>query len=207
MSSPLHAQRGQALVEAALVMSVLLGVMLVVHATGVWQDEALRTGLAARQAAFAYTRFAPEPGYDIAADVNIALAARLTDEAQPGGVHRHAGVLRREWALGEADVTSVQAVVPMSHASHAGARLNFTRHTALLRGAGHSAGDTQVQQRVGQSALGWQTAARQSSSAGQAVAARLAPLDLAWGRAQPTFDWFSDWTARVPSAFLRTGGR
>jgi len=167
----------------------------------------MRVALAARQAAFAYTRFAPDPGHDIDAEVRIALASTLSDTAQPGAAHPHAAVLRQEWHLGSADVMAMQAQMPLLQPSQADGALTLARYTAVLRGAGHSAGDAQTQQRAANSALGWQTAARRSTSAGQSVATRLNQVDLAWGRSQPTFDWWRDWTAKVPSEFLRQGGR
>jgi len=202
-----HTQRGQALAEAVVIIGVLAGLMWAVRATGAWQDQALRTAMTARQAAFAYTRFAPDPGRDAETSVSIGHAATLSSGAQTGGTHRHAAVLRREWALGDADVTTARAVAPMSHARQASGSLVLARHTAVLRGAGHAAGDAQTQQRVEGSMLGWQETAGKSISAGQRVAARMNPVDGAWGRAQPIFDWLTEWTATVPPQFLRAGGR
>jgi len=196
-------QGGQALAEAIVMLGVLAALMAAIHATGVWQDEALRTALSARQAAFAYTRFAPDPGY--AADTNVEMAwfATLSSAAQPGGAYRHAVVLRQQWRLDEAGVASAQALMPMTHTPAAAGLLNVSRHTAVLRDAGHSSGDAQVQQRVASAMLGWQTAQTRSVSAGQSVASRMNLVDSAWARPLPHFDWLSDWTAMLPPEFLR----
>jgi len=207
MNTVAPAQRGQALVEATLILGLLVGLMWALRATGVWQDETLRAGLAARQAAFAYSRFAPDPGnLDDNAQVNWIRAAHLSEAGQPGGAHRHAGVLRRQWQLGEINVVAAQVTVPLSLTSQADGSRVFKRYTAILRGAGHSGGDAQTQQRVASAALAWQTVANRSSAVGRTVAARLNPLDAAWQRAQPGFDWLSDWTAVVPPVFLSAQG-
>lgn len=207
----LHVQQGQALAEAAVMLGSLAALMAAVHAVGTWQDEALRAGLAARQAAFAATRFAPDPARAVEPGAAVlsmdVLPGGLSASAQPGGAHGHSVTLRREWRLADAGVLSAHASLRASHPDQAGDALRFTRHTAVLRDAGHSAGDAQTQQRAAGSALGWGTPARSSTAAGQAVASRMNPVDLGWARPEPEFDWLTRWTGAVPPEYLRRGGR
>jgi len=236
---PAYRQNGQALTEATIVLGALAGLLWAVFATGTWQDDALRTGLAARQAAFAYSRLgddrlgndrlgddSPVDSFlpDVAsgfnggdADILITFAAiapdGLPDSAQPGGAHAHAATLRRDWRVADAAVMAAQANVAASQRGLMGATLGaelggvqaFTRHTVVLRGAGHAGDDAQTHARIAASDLGWQTPAQASRAAGQALAARMQPVDAPWLRPHPDFDWLQKWTAVVPPQALQAG--
>ena len=205
------AQQGQALVEAAAVLGALCGVMLAVHATGAWQDEAMRVSLAARHVAFAYTRFDPVLGFEAEPDINVAMKTvlpyGLPDRALPGGSHAAASDLRREWGLVESQVMSAQSELMASHSDLAGWDMTLVRHTAILRDAGHAVGDAQAQRRVGQSLSAWHNAAALSIAAGRSVTGRMEAVERAWSRDLPGFDWLSDWSGHVPPEFLSTRSR
>jgi len=215
-------QRGQTLTEAIIAMGALAALWWAMVATGTWQDDSVRTGLAARQAAFAYSRLdagfptdfsldADARGNDV--DIRIRFAPMLPDglsaDAQPGGTHAQATTLRRDWQAGESAVMAAHADVVASHRGRMGAALDdvprFTRHTVVLRGAGHAGGDAQTQARMADSGLGWQTSAQASIAVGQTLAARMQPVDAAWVRPALTFEWLQKWTAMVPPQALQAG--
>jgi hypothetical protein len=77
------------------------------------------------------------------------------------------------------------------------------RHTAILRGSGAAAGDTQVQATLGSSARAWHDLASVSQAAGQRAGQRLQGIDEAWGRASVSWDWLGPWTAWVPGDHLQ----
>jgi len=217
--------RGQALTEATIVLGALSGLLWAVYATGTWQDDALRTGLAARQAAFAYSHLGADlSGADFSLDAdddNAGIRITLTpmlpdglpDSAQPGGAHAHAATLRRDWNVTESAVMAAHADVAASHRGRMGAVLGemvgdtqtYRRHTVVLRGAAHAGDDAQVHARISDSDLGWQTPAQASIAAGQALAARMQPVDEPWARPQPDFDWLQKWTAAAPPQALQAG--
>jgi len=229
-STPAHRQNGQALTEATIVLGALSGLLWAVYATGIWQDDALRTGLAARQAAFTYSRLGSDfsgsdlSGADFPADyfhdtdddnagIRITLTPMLPDglpdSAQPGGAHAYAVTLRRDWHVAESAVMAAHAEVAVSHRGRIGAALGelqtYTRHTVVLRGAGHAGSDSQVHARIADSDLGWQTPTQASIAAGQALAARMQPVDEPWARPQPDFDWLQKWTEATPPQALQAG--
>src|SRR5690606_39035 len=125
------------------------------------------------------------------------------DDAQPGGGHGHAAVLRKQWDVRDAAISAAQATVPGLHLPFATQRLSLRRHTAILAGAGHAADDADVQRRVAQSALAWGNAAGTSVRAGRGGALRIAAVHRAWGRPGPRFDWLQTWAGAVPPERVR----
>jgi len=215
-----YRQHGQALTEATVVLTALTGLLWTVYATGSWQDESVRAGLAARQAAFAYSRgadVAPDGSLDANrgdADIHIKfvpmLPAGLPDNAQPGGAHPHAATLRRDWQVVESAVMVAYADVAVSAdrggvSAVPGNSRRFMRHTVVLRGAGHASGDAQAQARIADSGLGWQTPVQASMAAGQALAVRMQPVEQAWSRPVPEFDWLQKWMAITSPQVLQPG--
>jgi len=215
-------QRGQALTEAMVVLGALTGLLWAVYASGTWQDDSLRAGLAARQAAFAYNRLDADVPPDFSvyanddwADSRIRFAAALPEglpnNAQPGGSHAHAATLRRDWRVAQPVVMAAYVEVATSHRERMAAVLGdvqtLTRHTVVLRGAGHAGADAQAHARIAASDLAWQRPAQATRAVGQALAVRMQPVEQAWLRPAPDFDWLQKWTDLVPPQALRTGSR
>ena len=65
-----------------------------------------------------------------------------------------------------------------------------------------SASDLSVHQRSGSSDLAWREAAEASYESGQKVAEIVAPVDAAWNRPNPIFDWLNPWEGQLPGHHL-----
>jgi|GEM_PF-935645 len=210
-ATPRRYQHGQALTEATVALGALAALLWAVYATGVWQDDSLRAGLAARQSAFVASRLGG--GTDSAFDFNhgdedIAitfvpvLPEGLPDSAQPGGAHAHAATLRRDWGVSESAVMAARAGLVASQRTRMAAALgdiqSFTRHSVVLSGAGHAGDDAQAHARIAASDLGWQIPAQASMTVAQALDARMQPVDAAWARPALETDWLQKWTDITP---------
>jgi len=222
----MKSQQGQALAEGvlALLLSCLLWVAIVQISQ--LQDVAIQAQNASRVAAFqavhdtldtdtdatrqhyfadtphrwrdhAGRRFIPEPETQVV--LHLKQTAGLPAQAQPGQQAPHAVRLRREWRAEDQGVVRadarVQVAVPFSLQTH----MHIRRHTTVLRDAAHSPDAQSTQRRVGESPSAWATAAQQSRVAGQRAQAVLAPVDAAWHRPAPSWDWLMPWAGQSPA--------
>lgn len=73
-------------------------------------------------------------------------------------------------------------------------------HTVLV-GAGHAVSPQWVRRRIEQSTVLWADAQRNSRYVGQNIARYSAPVDSAWRRPAPSFDWLSKWEQSVPKRY------
>lgn len=140
----------------------------------------------------------------------------LPPEAQAGTTSAHAQALRQGWRLEDAGILDSRiTVAPLftqaswqKKTSAYGLdyfdkqQLVLQRHTAILTDAGHASDDLAVQQRVAESALAWGNSAQASYTSGAKVAAGMNPVDVAWNRPQPKFDWLEPWSGYVPEWHL-----
>jgi hypothetical protein len=143
----------------------------------------------------------------------------LESDAQPGGRGAYASALRSDWGIQDpgllrVDVALSAALPPLNGDAPNRGWLRFDarypalrRHTAILTGAGHAPGDTQVQQMLAQSELAWHSSARLSILAGEKVTTVMSRVDSAWNRTAPDFDWLGPWAGRIPEHHLAVAGR
>lgn len=181
-------QAGQAASEAVVVLALLATIL----ASGAYIGSGLayvsHTQQQGRDAAFRAARGQA----DVHASANeatgrrhdVAIERKPKGWLQPGGHGAVARTLRREWRLADSGV--LRAAVAQSH-------------TALLTDAGHTAGDAETQQRVGQSNAAWGLAYDRSSSLARAVGARMARADAGWQRSPASVDWLQRWSDIVPT--------
>lgn len=219
-------QCGQALAEGVLALAALTVLFWAIPVIGRYQDIALQTTHASRHAAFSAAqkgvddthllpaiqqRFFAQPHLRwrdasgrplLDGGINLQLQRTASGSAlQPATPEGQ--TLYRDWRLHDQGVLSARVSTSARDVSRGVfpafvGTLAFTGHTAVLSGAGHAVSDADVQRRVASGDSGWGRAARQSSAAGRAAAQRLRGVDAAWGRAQPSFDWLTPWTALVP---------
>ena len=77
--------------------------------------------------------------------------------------------------------------------------LQLIRSTSILSvSAGHSENHRQVQQRIGQSTSLWRSVADVSVSLGRKTDTLMRPVDAAWNRPAPSFDWLAPWAGKLP---------
>jgi len=222
-----RAQQGQALAEGLLVLLLAGLLWFAIVQIAQLQDMAIQAQHASRVAAFAaahdtlaadttavrQTHFAgaahrwrdpagrrmlPDP----AAQVSLRLTqhAPLSAQAQPGQADADALPLRREWRVEDAGIVRADAAVhvqtPFSSQDQPG--ITIRRWTAILRDAGHSPDAHSAQRRVGESATAWGDAARRSQTVGERVQRMVEPLDAAWKRPSPSYDWLMPWAGETP---------
>lgn len=142
---------------------------------------------------------------------------KLTDYMQPGGSGSNREVLRREWGIEDKGIATIaintrpqytqvddRTNEPMS----AGLSffdqqiLNIRRHTSILTGSAHSPTDLAAHKRSAASALAWREAAEASYDSGKKVADIAGPVDAAWNRPSPVFDWLEPWEGQLPRHHL-----
>lgn len=239
-------QRGQALTEALLALSVLLLFWAAVAWLGRYQDMALQASHASRYVAFAQARgeasvsdavredyfFGPahrwsdRRGELLLADknqVSVALSRgpELAAQAQPGQAVNYAQNLREQWGVADTGIVDARIKVGFSSRQiHGGPKKTvflsslrdfdseyppLTRHTSILVGAGHAAGDAQTQQTVAGSALAWGNAASISYGLAQQIETIMNPVDAGWRRAAPSQDWLGSWAGDVPQRHQHYG--
>jgi len=231
----IRTQQGQALIEGVAALLIMLALWSAIPWLARLQDIALQASHASRYAAFSFTRSADalaggflrqhyfkgashrwsdQRGGLLLGDPtdNVSLTimrdSTLPAYAQPGGAGADAQQLRRGWEVEDAGVASMHVAATPRFPDRT-PLVVIQRHTAILAGAGHAAGDTDTQRRVAGSDLGWGNAAQVSVAAGRHIERRMRPVDEAWGRPDPDFDWLEPWSGNVPAQHrvnLRGGG-
>ena len=136
---------------------------------------------------------------------------------QAGGKGSHQQTLRREWEVEDKGIATVairtkpqytQVDDRSDSAMSVGLSyldqqvLNIYRHTSILTGAAHSPSDLSAHQRSGSSDLAWREAVEASYESGKKVADIAVPVDAAWNRANPVFDWMTPWEGQLPGHHL-----
>jgi len=222
-------QQGQALIEGMLVL-LLAGLLWVgiVH-IGQLQDMAVQAQHASRVAAFAVahdtlaadtlalrqTHFAgvahrwrdhsgrrllPDPEAHVT--LRLMQQAPLPAQAQPGQTDPDAMRLRQQWRLDDTGMVRAAAAISVPVPFQAQPNITIRRHTAILRDVGHSPDADSAQRRVGESQYAWADAARRAQVLGQSVQKRLAPVDAAWHRPSPSYDWLMPWAGQYPGQVM-----
>ncbi|WP_233235184.1 hypothetical protein [Bordetella sp. LUAb4] len=146
-------------------------------------------GLSIEQGVLKQTGFSKKTGF-----------SKQVGFSMPGGAAT--ADLRRDWNMANDGLLAAHADADaVRQGAGTGAGL-LRRHTALISGAGHAAGDSQTQQRIADNRAGWRGAADRTRRAGQRAALALRRIDAGWGRATPEFDWLSRWADLVPNERL-----
>jgi hypothetical protein len=185
-------QRGQAVVEALLMLPLLALLPWAVSWIGGLQFSAQEMAQASRKAAMAAALGQPVQDSGVAAARGLSGAARpLAGVAPP-----RLAALQDVWFGAGLQLLSVEA----STASQGGREpLRIARRTYVASGAGHAHGDADAQRRIGRAPESWRRAA--DGSLGQAR--RLNPLvdrmDGPWRRPRLSPDWLSAWQDVVPA--------
>ena len=149
--------------------------------------------------------------------VQLDRSKKLAAAMQPGADEIHATRLRQEWQVEDKGVAAVHVTTrphytQVDDRSHVAMSpglsffdqqlLNIQRHTAILTGAAHSATDMNAHRRTAESNLAWGEASQASYESGRKVAEIAAPIDAAWKRPAPVFDWLSPWAGALPGHHL-----
>ena len=229
-------QRGQALVEGAVV--VLVMIVLWVCATWLFrlQDMSLQSRHAGRFAAFSYARgFEDNPVQDSTrqqffsatshqwrtlrgdrwlsgglAEVTVERSFQpLADvSGQPGAGDVQTSQLLSGWIPVSHGLT-VASVEVRPRTLPVGVSPVMTHRQSILVGAAYGVSDIDVLHRLERSGPGWANAASASMGSARLLDAVLQPLDAGWSRPEIRFDWLDPWIGAVPEKHLHhrfTGG-
>ncbi|MCD0501636.1 hypothetical protein [Bordetella petrii] len=190
-------QRGQAAVEAVLVVALLVLFMHGVATVGSLQMQGLGAAQFSRHAVFLSARGMATPAFEHGALVSID-ASPFVDASGTAGNPDAVG-LARDWLRADPHLrtafASVQAPgqVPFTQSGSAARIMSIQRHTTLAVSAGHAHGQAATVQRLGMSPAGWTATAQRSQAAAQALHRRMQPVDAPWARGQWSVDWLGAW--------------
>lgn len=186
-------QRGQALIEALLMLPLLALLLWAGSWIGGLQFTALEMAQASRKAAMAGAL--GQPTQNQHAPRGMALSGKSAP--LPGIASARVSVLQDEWFGVDLRLLSATASTPR-HDRDTAAWLHITRRTHVASGAGYAHGDADTQRRIGRAPTPW----RKAESASLAEARRLKPvvdrLDGPWRRPGLSLDWLSEWADVVP---------
>ncbi|MCQ9616203.1 hypothetical protein L1889_05390 [Paenalcaligenes niemegkensis] len=85
--------------------------------------------------------------------------------------------------------------------------ISLSQSHVIMAGAGHAVAPDLVRRRIENSEALWARAHRNSRNAGRHITHYSAPVDAAWGRKGPTFDWLTAWEAEVPQRYTKKGAK
>lgn len=177
-------QRGQAMVEALLLLPVLALVWLGIAWLGKAQYTALTLIQASRQAAMSTAMGRPlDPTDRTRVEVTAAAGADGWRDEWSGED------ARRVWATSQAVVNG----------SAAWGGILLARRVGVAAGAGNARNEQDAQRRIGLSARFWGQVAADSISQVQALAPAIQAVDRPWRRPPPSEDWLSAWADVLPA--------
>ncbi|WP_291380400.1 MULTISPECIES: TadE/TadG family type IV pilus assembly protein [Achromobacter] len=187
-------ERGQAVVEALLMLPLMSVLLWAVSDIGAMQFSAQRNTQASRQAVMAVALGQP------AATLRAPSGMVLTDAAQswPGTAAAGAAALQNDWFGGAMQLLSVQTR-SLPQPGNAMFGLPISRHISVASGAGYAHGDADAQRRVGASSAGWLQAGRTSRVEAERMQRQLSKVEVPWGRPALSLDWLSAWRDVVPN--------
>lgn len=182
-------QRGQALVEALVLLPVLILSFMAAAWLGQLLFSAQVAGVASRSAAMA----AAVGGGVPARSVSFVLAPSSVDAGDPPFAP-----LQAEWLGAEARRVSVTAHADVAGVGPWGAT-RIERRTRVAAGAGNAEGDDDVRRRIDAAAISWAQTAERSLSLAREISGQVMVADSPWGRPALSLDWLSSWADVVPA--------
>lgn len=190
-------ERGQAVVEALLMLPLMAVLLWAVSDIGLMQFSAQRTTQASRQAVMAAALGQPVATLRAPLGMDLDSAAR----SRPGTAVAGPAALQNEWFGGAMQLLSVQArlLPPPGNALFG---LPISRHISVASGAGYAHDDADAQRRVGASPTGWLQASRTSLAEAERMQREVNKVEAPWGRPTSSRDWLAAWNDVVPNERL-----
>lgn len=190
-------QRGQAIVEALLMLPLMAALVWAVSWVGGLQFSAQQLLQASRKTVMSGAMGqAVEPPQSMAA---VGLRQRVRE--LPGIVPPNLSVLQREWFGAGLSLLSVYV---RSRPLKEGRTPFIARHAHVAIGAGHAHGDVDTHRRIGNAPTAWRQVERASLAQARRVGAATRRMESPWGRAALQTDWLSAWADVVPPERLGT---
>lgn len=186
-------ERGQAAVEALLMLPLLTVLLWAVTDIGAMQFSAQRTTQVSRQAAMAAALGQPVATLRVPAGMDVeGSAQRWLGSSAAGG-----GALQDEWFGAAIRMLSVQ-VRSLPPPGNVMFGLPVSRHLSVAFGAGYAHGDADAQRRIGASSTGWLQASRTSQAEAGRMQRTVSRAEAPWGRPALSRDWLSAWGDVLP---------
>lgn len=188
-----NAQRGQAVIEALLMLPLMALLLWAVAGIGKLQFSALQTTQASRKAVMSGAL--GQPLSALHAPAGMALSS--DDVALSGVAAPRIAALQDEWFGAGLRMLSVQVQTqPRPHDAVAWPLI--ARRLVVASGAGYAHGDADAQRRVAGARTGWRQAGQRSSSEAARMEHPINRADGPWGRPKLSLDWLSAWADVVP---------
>lgn len=201
MMRPGRRQRGQAVIEALLMLPLMALLLWAVAGIGSLQFSAQQTTQASRKAVMSGALGQPLQALRAPAGMGLSSdAAPLSGVAAP----RVAG-LQDEWFGAGLRMLSVE-VWTQPQARDPSAWLPIARRISVASGAGHAHSDADAQRRVGVARTAWHQAGQRSLSEAARMERPVERVDGPWGRPKLSLDWLSSWADVVPADRLGNPG-
>lgn len=186
-------ERGQAAVEALLMLPLLTVLLWAVTDIGAMQFSAQRTTQVSRHAAMAAALGQPVATLRAPAGMDVeGSAQRWLGSSVAGG-----GALQDEWFGAAMRMLSVQ-VRSLPPPGNVMFGLPVSRHLSVAAGAGYAHGDADAQRRIGASSTGWLQASRTSQAEAGRMQRTVSRAEAPWGRPALSRDWLSAWGDVLP---------
>lgn len=214
MKSSSQMQQGQAAVETAMAVLVLVPLFVGVAWLGRLQLSALNTAHTSRQIAFAAAQ--GQTLGDFHAPLHIEYSTDYWRVPTVGNGHAGAAALANDWLRTGHDILRLRArdttPTPGVFKSEGtpGWHLVVSRSTSILTGAGGGLGDSATQNRIAESSAGWTLAGATSRTQASRLRGQLRGLDVPWRRGELSIDWLTPWDDLIPTERVvrtRSAGR
>lgn len=209
MNSLWRRQRGQAIVEALLMLPLLALLSWAVSRIGGLQFTAQEMAQASRKAVMSAAHGQPLRDLGASARANLSGGSQLLADGAPARL----ASLQDAWFGTGLQLLSVEASAARINGQGSGlgsgqALPRIARYTRVASGAGYAHGDADVRRRIGQAPQSWRRAADGSLAQARRLDGLVSRLDGPWGRPRLSSDWLSAWTDVVPPDRLGSrGGR
>lgn len=194
MSGIAARQRGQAVVEALLMLPPLVLLLWAVPWIGGLQFAAQEMAQASRKAVMAGALGQPMQGLHAAGGMELSGGASPLLGIAPPQV----AALQDEW-FGEG-LQLLSATVSTTRRDRDNAAwLRIARRTHVASGAGYAHGDADAQRRIGRAPTAWRGAESASLAQARRLKSVVDRLDGPWRRPGLSLDWLSEWADVVPA--------
>lgn len=188
-----NAQRGQAVIEALLMLPLMALLLWAVVGIGNLQFSALQATQGSRKAVMSGALGQPL----VALHAPVGMTLSNDDVALSGVAAPRVAALQDEWFDGGLRMLSVQ-VRTQPRPQDTSAWPSIARRMAVASGAGYAHGDVDAQRRVADARTAWRHAGQRSSSEAARMAHPVERADGPWRRPQLSPDWLSAWADVVP---------
>lgn len=192
MTARMTTQLGQGLIESLLVLASLLVLLCSLHRTGELRYLTLIALYESTLTVFSERGLA-------SFSEGITQNANTQHSIENELLGRDSGMLTRG-----VDVQHMRTQRIGSFRQSPSTISSVQRFSYLYAGVGRAMSGQDVHTNIGSSKRAWRDASMQSARVARQAALNTEPIDSAWRRVSPQFDWLSAWTDLVPRSAVWT---